>query len=59
MRACMSVQSMRSETDWEPQFLERLTYFKSVVEILVVFDVCILVCYLWQLVIYNVLLITM
>jgi hypothetical protein len=42
-----------------PQFLEGLTYFKSIVETLVVFGVCILVCHLWQLVIYGSLLMTL
>jgi hypothetical protein len=47
------------EADWKAQFLERLVYLMSIVKILVVLDVCILVCHLWQLLIYNVLLITL
>jgi hypothetical protein len=50
---------MTGEADWGPQFLEELVYLVSIVEILVVLDVCILVCHLWQLLLYNVLLITL
>jgi hypothetical protein len=42
------------EADWRPQFLEELVYLRLIVEILVVLDVCILVWYLWQLLLYNV-----
>jgi len=50
---------MTREADWGPQFLEELVYLVSKVEILVVLDVCILVCHLWQLLLYSVLLITL
>jgi hypothetical protein len=50
---------MMREADWKPQFLERLTYLMLIVKILVVLDVCILVCHLWQFLIYSVLLITL
>jgi hypothetical protein len=58
-QTCRNVRSMTGEADWGPQFLEELVYLVSIVEILVVLDVCILVCHLWQLLLYNVLLITL
>jgi hypothetical protein len=48
---------MISGTDGKPQFFERMTYLKSIVKILV-FDIYILVCHLWQLMIYYALFIT-
>jgi hypothetical protein len=50
---------MMSVVDREPQVLKILTYLKSIVKILVVLGVCILVCHFWQLLINNVLLITL
>jgi hypothetical protein len=44
---------MMSEADWEPQFLERLTYLKSIVKILVVLVVCIMATYDLQCVVNN------
>jgi vacuolar-type H+-ATPase subunit I/STV1 len=59
MRTSFSVRSMMREVDWKSQFLERLVYLMSIVKILVVLDVCILICHLGQFSIYNVLLITL
>jgi hypothetical protein len=40
---------MTKEANWKPQFFfEELVYLMLIVEILVVLDVCILVCHLWQ-----------
>jgi hypothetical protein len=38
MQTCMSVRSTVHEANWKPQFLEWLTYFKSIVVTIVVFE---------------------
>jgi hypothetical protein len=58
-RTCSNARYMTREADWRPQLLEGLVYLMSIVEILVVLDVFILECHLWQLLIYNMLLITL
>jgi hypothetical protein len=50
---------MMGKADWGHPFLEELVYLVSIVKIQVVLDVCILVCHLWQLLLYSVLLITL